>query len=161
MTYPDIAQALQARILENAEQMADTPRNRPDELRSVGAMEVQNAILEEAVATADALGEQRRQEAASAAKRVEILEAKIATLKEAVVKGEAVGEQQRQEAQAATNRANELVAKIADMTSAGQAAAKRDRDTGGQCRHAGGSHQQGRRRGREAAPGSPGGDQTG
>ena len=125
MTYPDIAQALQARILENAEQMADTPRNRPDELRSVGAMEVQNAILEEAVATADALGEQRRQEAASAAKRVEILEAKIATLKEAVVKGEAVGEQQRQEAQAATNRANELVAKIADMTSAGQAAAKR------------------------------------
>jgi chromosome segregation ATPase len=119
LTYPDLAQALQARILANlkAGKGADTPRNRPDEPRGVGDLEAYIATLEKAVAKADALGEQRRQEAERAAKQVKDLEAKIATLEEAITKAEAVVEQRRQEARAETKRANDLVAELVEMTS--------------------------------------------
>jgi DNA-binding protein H-NS len=114
LTYPDLAQALQARILANlkAGKGADT-----DEPRGVGDLEFYIATLEKAVAKADALGEQRRQEAERAAKQVKDLEAKIATLEEAITKAEAVGEQRRQEARADTKRANDLVAELVEMTS--------------------------------------------
>jgi len=84
MTYPDLAEALQARILVDqiAEKDAHTPCKRP-EPNERRALETHIATLEKAVAKAEALGEQRRQEAQTAAKRVEALEVHIATLEEA------------------------------------------------------------------------------
>jgi hypothetical protein len=120
LTYPDFAEALQARICADleAEKVAHTPRKRPDpdERRRVEALEAHIATLEEAVAKAEVLGEQRRQEAETAAKRVGALEAHIATLQEAVAKAEVLGEQQRQEAETAAKRADDLVAELVEMT---------------------------------------------
>ena len=78
MTYPDLAEALQARILVDqiAEKDAHTPCKRP-EPNEGRALETHIATLEEAVAKAEALGEQRRQEAQTAAKRVEGLVAAL------------------------------------------------------------------------------------
>jgi DNA-binding protein H-NS len=119
LTYPDLAQALQARILADlkAGTMADTPRNRPfpDGRHKVGALEAHIATLEKAVAKAEALGEQRRQEAETAAQRVEALEAHIATLEQAVTKAEALGEQRRQEAATAAKWVEALEANIATL----------------------------------------------
>ena len=120
MTYYDFAEALQARICIDleAEKLAHTPCRRPDwdERRRVESMEAQIVTLEEALATAEVLAEQRRQKAESTAKRIGALEAHIATLQEAVAKAEALNEQQRQEAQMATKRANQLVAELVEMT---------------------------------------------
>jgi hypothetical protein len=73
LSYPDLAEALQARMLADlkAGQFDHPPRNRPapDECRRVKALEAHIATLEEAVAKAEALGEQRRREAETAAKR--------------------------------------------------------------------------------------------
>ena len=81
LPYPDLAQALQARILADlkAETGGHTPRNRPDphERRTVGALEAQIATLEEAVTKAEALGEQRRREAETAAKQADDLVAEL------------------------------------------------------------------------------------
>ena len=121
MPYPDLAQALQARILADlkAETAGHTPRNRPDphERRTVGALEAQIATLEEAVTKAEALGEQRRREAEMAARRVGALEAKIVTLEKAGAKAEALGEQRRREAETAAKQADDLVAELIAMTS--------------------------------------------
>jgi DNA repair exonuclease SbcCD ATPase subunit len=121
LPYRDLAEALQARILADlkAGQVGHTPRNRPDpdECRGVDALEHHIATLEEAMAKAEALGERRRQEAETAAKRVGALEVHIATLEEAVAKAEALGEQRRREAQAAAKRADDLVAELVEMTS--------------------------------------------
>ena len=78
MTYPDLAEALQARIIVDqiAEKDAHTPRKRP-EPNERRALETHIATLEKAVANAEALGEQRRQEAQLAAKRVEGLVAAL------------------------------------------------------------------------------------
>ena len=118
MTYPDLAEALQARILVDqiAEKDAHTPCKRP-EPNERRALETHIATLEKAVAKAEALGEQRRQEAQTAAKRVEALEVHIATLEEAVTKADALGEQRRQEAQLAAKRVEGLVAALVEMTS--------------------------------------------
>jgi DNA-binding protein H-NS len=120
LTHYDFAAALQARICADleAEKLAHAPCKRPDsdERRRVENMEAQIVTLEEALATAEVLAGQRRQEAESAAKRIGALEAHIATLQEAVAKAEALSEQQRQEAQMATKRANQLVAELVEMT---------------------------------------------
>jgi len=101
VTYPDFAEALQARICADleAEKIAHTPRKRREaDERRVEILEVHIAALEERVATAEVLGEQRRHEAETAAKKIAALEAHIATLQEAIAKAESLGEQQRQEA---------------------------------------------------------------
>jgi chromosome segregation ATPase len=120
LTYPDLAEALQARIYADleAEKVAHAPRNRPDpdERRRVEALEAHIATLQEAVAKTEAVGEQRRQEAETAAKRVAALEAHIATLQEAVAKAEVLADQQRQEAETAVKRADALVAELVEMT---------------------------------------------
>jgi chromosome segregation ATPase len=119
LTYPDLAEALQARILADlmAEKVAHTRCERPgpDKRR---VPEAHIATLEEAVAKAQALGEQRRQEAQSAAKRVEALDVHIAMLEEAVAKAEALGEQRRQEAQSAAKRIEALDVHIAMLEEA-------------------------------------------
>ena len=70
--------ALQARILVDlvAEKDAHTPGKRP-EPNEGRALDTHIATLEEAVAKAEALGEQRCQEAQTAAKRVEGLVAAL------------------------------------------------------------------------------------
>ena len=73
-------------------------------------------MLEEAAAKTEALGEQRRQEVETAAKRVEALEAHNAVLEEAVAKAEVQGEQQRQKAETAAKRTDYLVAELIEMT---------------------------------------------
>jgi small-conductance mechanosensitive channel len=80
-------------------------------------MEANIAVLEKAVAVAEALSEQRRLEAEMAAKRVEALQSNIATLEKAVAKAEALSEQWRQEAEAAVKRANDLVGELVELTS--------------------------------------------
>jgi DNA repair exonuclease SbcCD ATPase subunit len=114
----DIAQALQARILANlkAGKVTDMPGHRPGDPCGAGALEVHIAALEKAVADAEALGEQRRQQAENAAKRIEALEARIAGFEEVVAKAEAEAEARRQEAEAATERANNLMAELVEMT---------------------------------------------
>jgi DNA repair exonuclease SbcCD ATPase subunit len=114
----DIAQALQARILANlkAGKMTDMPAHRPGDPCGAGALEAHIAALEKAVADAEALGEQRRQEAEAAAKRIEALETRIVGFEAAVAKAEAEAQARRQEAQAATERANNLVAELVEMT---------------------------------------------
>jgi chromosome segregation ATPase len=81
LTYPDLAEALQARIYADleAEKVAHAPRNRPDpdERRRVEALEAHIATLQEAVAKTEAVGEQRRQEAETAVKRADALVAEL------------------------------------------------------------------------------------
>jgi hypothetical protein len=81
LSYPDLAEALQARMLADlkAGQFDHPPRNRPapDECRRVKALEAHIATLEEAVAKAEALGEQRRQQAETAVKRADDLVAEL------------------------------------------------------------------------------------
>jgi DNA-binding protein H-NS len=119
--YPDLTEALQARILADlkAEKVGPAPPNRwdPAEAHRVGALEAHIATLEEAMAKAEALGEQRRQEAETAVKRTEALEAQIATLEEAVAKAETLGEQRHQQAETAVKRADDLVAELVEITS--------------------------------------------
>ena len=121
MPYPDLTEALQARILADlkAEKVGPAPPNRldPGDSHRVGALEAHIATLEEAMAKAEALGEQRRQEAETAFRRVEVLEAQIATLEEAVGKADALGEQRRQQAETAVKRADDLVAELVEITS--------------------------------------------
>ena len=120
MTYPDFAEALQARICADleAEKIAHTPRKyrAADEGRSDKILEARTAALEEALAKGEVLGEQRRQEAETSAKKIAELEARIATLQQTIVKAEALGEQQRQEAQAAAKRVDHLVVELVAMT---------------------------------------------
>jgi uncharacterized coiled-coil DUF342 family protein len=120
VTYPDFAEALQARICANleAEKIAHTFRNRldADEARRVDIVEVHIAPLEEAVAEAEVLGEQRGQEAERAARKIAELERQISTLQEAIAKAEALGDQQHQEAQTSAKRADHLLAELIEMT---------------------------------------------
>ena len=115
VTFSDMAQVLQARILADlkAGEVTDAPRNRPDEPRGVGALEALIATLEKALAKAEAMGEQRRHEAESAAKRVEALELKIATLADALTKAQAASEQRCQEVERSARRVEALEANIA------------------------------------------------
>jgi len=117
VTYPDFAEALQARICSDleAERIPHTPLT--DERRSVDITEEHIAALEEWIAEAEALEEQRRHEAESTAKKITELEAHIATLQEATAKAEALSQQQRQEVQVATKRADHLVSELVEITS--------------------------------------------
>jgi chromosome segregation ATPase len=90
---------------------------RPAAHRNVRAMEAHIASLEKAVADAEALAEQRRQQAERVGKRVEPLEANVAALGEAVIRAEARGEQWRQDAETAAKRADALVAELLEITS--------------------------------------------
>ena len=123
LPYPDFAEALQARIRADlkAEEVGHPLRSCPDpaERRTVGILEAKIAALEDALAKAEALGEQRRQEAETAKekKRVTALEAQIAELEEAVAKAEAQGEQWRREARTTAKRADDLVAELVELTS--------------------------------------------
>ena len=120
MTYPDFAEALQARICADleAERIAHTPLDRRDaEGRGRDEiLEAHSVALGEALARAEALGEQRRQETEAAAGKIAELEARIATLQQTISKAETFGEQQRQQARAATQRADHLVAELVQMT---------------------------------------------
>jgi hypothetical protein len=84
VTSFDFAEALQARICADleAEKMAHTPLVcRDDDKRGRNELlEVQTAALEEEVADAEILAEQRRQEAETLAKKIAELEAQIALL---------------------------------------------------------------------------------
>jgi hypothetical protein len=135
LPHSDIAEFLQARIVADlkAELAAHTPCETPDsdERPRIAALEAQIATLTQAVAAARTLGEQRRQEAEAAAKRVEVLEAHTARLEKAVAEAEALGEQRRQEAEAAVKRADYLVAELVDITSELVAMSKRDDRTDG------------------------------
>ena len=77
MTCPDFAEALQARICADleAEKIAHTPLKYrlADGQRSDKVLELRTAALEEALAKAESLGEQRAQDAETAAKRVDHL----------------------------------------------------------------------------------------
>jgi chromosome segregation ATPase len=120
VTYPDFAEALQARICADleAERIAHTPAERR-EAEGRGRDEILEAhsiALGEALARAEALSEQRRQETETAAKKIAELEGRIATLQQTIVKADAFAEQQRQEAQAATKQADHLVAELVQMT---------------------------------------------
>jgi chromosome segregation ATPase len=120
LSYPDLAEVLQARILANqkAEKVTHPRCNCPYRARrrTVAMPKLQIATLEEALAKAEVLAEQRRQEAETANKRIEALDAQIITLEEAVAKSEALGEQWRREAQASTKRSNDLVAELVELT---------------------------------------------
>jgi chromosome segregation ATPase len=120
MTCPDFAEALQARICADleAEKIAHTPLKYrlADGQRSDKVLELRTAALEEALAKAESLGEQRAQEAETAAKKIAELEARIATLQQTIVKAEALAEQQRQEGQAAAKRVDHLVVELVAMT---------------------------------------------
>jgi len=121
LPYPDLTEALQARILadQKAEKVDQGPCNRgdPDEGGRVEALEARIATLEEAVAKAEALADQRCHEADTAAKRIEVLETHIATMKEVVAKAETLAEQRRREAETSAKRADDLVAEVIEMTS--------------------------------------------
>ena len=126
MTYPDLAEVLQARIFADlaAEKLAPMPRNRPDlhEHRRIGTLEAHIAVLEESIAKPEALGERRQREAETAAKRVKALDAHIAVLEEAVAKAKALGGQRQQETETAAKRGEALEAYVATMGAAvGQA----------------------------------------
>ena len=117
VTFSDMAQVLQARILADlkAGEVTDAPRNRPDEPRGVGALEAHIATLEKALVKAEAMGEQRRREAESAARRVEALELKIATLADSLTKAQAASEQRCQEVERSARRVEALEANIAAL----------------------------------------------
>jgi chromosome segregation ATPase len=117
LTYADLAEALQARLHANREAERHSLRNTSDsgERRRIEILEAQIAILQDAIATTEALGEQQRQEAGLAAKRVEALEADVATLKDTVTKAHTLAEQRRQEAETACKRAEILEAHFAQV----------------------------------------------
>jgi chromosome segregation ATPase len=118
VTYFDFAEALQVRICADlpAEKIAYTPRERRDrdERLRDELLKVHTAALENAVGNAEALGEQRCQEAETAAKKIAQLERQIAGLQEAVAKAEALGEQQHQKAQTSKRTDDFLVADMTD-----------------------------------------------
>ena len=87
-----------------------------DERSKDDLLEVHTAALEEAVADAEILAEQRCQEAETSAKKIAELETWIATLQQTIAKAEALSEQQRQEAETARKRADHLVAELVDLT---------------------------------------------
>jgi len=120
VTYPDFAEALQARICADieAEELPHTARKSldADERRKVGILEVRIATLEKAVAKAEALDEQRQQEAETASKRIALLETHNSALREAVAKAELLSEQRLQEVRKAAKRADDLVAELVEMT---------------------------------------------
>ena len=92
-----------ARILVDleAEQAAHTPRRRPDEhpdeRRTFEALEAHIATLKEAVAKAEALGEQHRQEAEMASKRVDHLVTELVEMSMRIAEQTAVADRVRAE----------------------------------------------------------------
>lgn len=121
LPFPDIAEFLKARMLADLreEVAACTPGMAADveEPRRIEVLEAHIVTLQDAVAEARTMGEQRRREAESAAERVAALEAQVATLTKAVADAEAIGEQHRQEAEASAERAIYLVTELIDVTS--------------------------------------------
>jgi predicted nucleic acid-binding Zn-ribbon protein len=69
-------------------------------------LQLHTAAVEEAVAEAEVLGEQRRQEIEQAAMRIAELERQVSTLQEGIAKAEALGDRQHQKAQTSAKRAD-------------------------------------------------------
>lgn len=130
MPQSDIAEFLQARLVADlrARLAAHAPGAGPDadEHPRVAALEAQIATLQDAVAEARTMGEQQRQQAETAARRVELLEAQVATLEQAVATAEAMSEQRQQQAETAARQADYLVAELVDITSELVEMSKRD-----------------------------------
>jgi len=117
LTYPDLAETLQARLRAHMEEDPHSLHHPSDsdERRRFKALEAQISTLQDAIATTEALGEQQRQEAGTAAKRVEALEAEVATLKDAVATAQLVALQRRKEAETAAKRVDILEAHFAQV----------------------------------------------
>jgi uncharacterized coiled-coil DUF342 family protein len=115
---PDFAQALQARILADQAEGAAANRGETSVKQSEGrAVPARIAALEEALVKAETQREQWRQEADTAAKRIEQLEIRVAELTKALAEAEALAKQRHGEAQAAAKRADHLVAELVQLTS--------------------------------------------
>jgi chromosome segregation ATPase len=108
LAYPDLAEALQARLQSNLEPEAIAV----DERARIQLLEAHIATLEATLAKAEALGEQRRQEAETATNRAMDLEAHIATLEVALANAESLCEQRQQEVTIAAKRVDELVGEL-------------------------------------------------
>ena len=117
MSSPDLAEVLQARIRANidAEIIAHTPTD-GDERLGIDGLQLHTAAVEEAVAEAEVLGEQRRQEIEQAAKRIAELGRQVSTLQEGIAKAEALGDRQHQKAQTSAKRVDQFLAEIIEMT---------------------------------------------
>ena len=95
LPYLDLAETLQARMLADQACASDG---------TLGVLDAHIVTLEQALAKAEALSEQRRQEAEAATNRVRLLEANIHRLEEPLARAEAFVDQRRQEAEAAAER---------------------------------------------------------
>jgi chromosome segregation ATPase len=115
---PDFAQTLQARILADQEEGATANRREAPLKQSEGrAVQARIAALEEALVKAETQREHWRQEADTAAKRIEELEIHVAELAKALAEAEALAKQRHGEAHAAAKRADHLVAELVQLTS--------------------------------------------
>ena len=117
MSSSDLAEVLQARIRANLEarKIAHTPPS-SDELLRIDNLQLNTAALEEAVADAEVLGEQRRQEAEQAAKK----DCGVGTPDLYAAGGDWQGRSPRRaaasESPASAKRADHFLAEIIDMT---------------------------------------------
>jgi len=112
MAYPGLAEALQARLRSDFETTPSTTRERV----ATVDLDARIATLEADLAAADALSEQRRQEAEIAINRVADLEAHIATLEAAYAAAETRVRQLQEENDSAAKRIDELVAELCKVT---------------------------------------------
>lgn len=117
LTYPDLAQTLQNRIIASVK-AGNVPRHPVQLPDRDGNQEVYIATLEKAFAEAQALSEGWRQEAETTVKRVEGLEANLAALEKAIAEAEALTEKWRDEAATVTKRVEALEANIAALEGA-------------------------------------------
>ena len=115
MTYADLAQVLQNRIIVGlrAGRVFSDSLNQPQR----PDLEVYVAALEKAVAEAEVRSERWRQEADAAVKRVAARQHWLPGTQEAITEAEAIAEQRRQEANVAAKRADDLLAELFEMTS--------------------------------------------
>jgi hypothetical protein len=118
MSYPDFAAFLRVPTFSEPGGASDSPlvdeRGRHDRIE---ALEIEAATLKQAVVDAEELGDQWRQEAETAVKRVAELEAQVGTLTRALEQAELISDQHRQRADAATIQVRDLLAEVVDMTS--------------------------------------------
>ncbi len=115
MTYPNLTEPLQTRLLAEANRLSLRQIPDSDNRRRIEDLEAHIAVLEDALANTEALGEQQRQEAGKAAQQVQALEAHIVTLEGAIAKAQALSEQQRQEAETAARQVEALQAHLATL----------------------------------------------
>jgi hypothetical protein len=117
LTYRDLTEALQARLSAHLKADRHTLGDPPDsdKQRKIETLEVQIAVLQSAIAATEVLGEQQRQEAGMAAKRVAALQAQLVTLEDAVAMAQALADQRQVEAETAMKRIEVLEAHFAQV----------------------------------------------